>query len=437
MILTSSENTLVNGRSMGMMFAFEVLGHKGIIVLPGKRHLGKSVLEELMAKNLVRAAKQGAFVVFLGAAYACGSGDKGVAPVQPGKLRVSVTTTGSHLDVDGYTLLLNGTPLALFTSNDIAILSRITPKTYTVQLGGIAPNCHLDAAANGTVQVKSRTITELDFRITCDQTERIAFVSERDGNPQIYVMEVDGSGQARVTFDFNDNMDPTWSPDGNRIAFGSFTEGVGQRIVVANVDRSAVETVGDDSNARSSYPAWSPDGTQIAFVSARSGNSEIYIMNADGTNVRQLTSSADLKLRPSWSPDQSTIVFDAGRASPAPLFSIWLVGTDGSGSRQLTTRTPIKFNAHFSPDGTKILYQSEVAQNLEVFVMNSDGTGHVQLTESPADDKDPVWSKDGTRIVFASNRSGDFDIYVMNADGTNVSRLTNSPGDDFDPVWSR
>lgn len=375
-----------------------------------------------------------ATVVFLSLG-GCG-GDGFVAPHgNMGTVSVSATTTGRHIDVDGYTLLINGRPLASFGSNDGALLTRVAPASYIATLSGLAPNCLLVAGDTGRVQVRSRVTTLLSYELACTATERIAFVSERNGRPQIYVMELDGSGQSRLTFDDNSNRDPTWSPDGNKIAFAASPDSMQTNIVIANVDRSAFNSLGGEG-ARDGYPAWSPDGSQIAFSSLRTGNSELFVMNSDGTNARQITNSPDVDLRPAWSPDGGRLFFDAAPPAPFLLSNLWTINVDGSARTQLTTRPSVRLNPQVSPDGTKIVYQA-VFSDSDIYVINVDGSGQTRLTSDLSDERDPYWSADGSRIVFSSNRSGDFEIYVMNLESRNVIRLTNSQGSDYDPVWSR
>jgi len=118
---------------------------------------------------------------------------------------------------------------------------------------------------------------------------RIAFVSERDGNAEIYAIEPDGSGLTRLTHHPAFDGDPAWSPDGQRIAFRSQRDG-NNEIYVMNADGTGVRRLtfhpADDLR-----PAWSPDGQQIAFVSNRDGDSGVYVMDADGSDVRRLADS--------------------------------------------------------------------------------------------------------------------------------------------------
>ncbi len=142
------------------------------------------------------------------------------------------------------------------------------------------------------------------------------------------------------------------------------------------------------------FPAWSPDGKKIAFSSDRTGNREIIVMDADGRNAKQLTQGKETNRAPAWSPDGRKIAF----------------------CRHLNNNS-----------------------NPEIFVMDADGANPVNLTNDPAFDADPAWSPDGKKIVFASTRGGQgFCLYVMDADGSNVKPFTSVPNNYgySSPAWS-
>ena len=259
---------------------------------------------------------------------------------------------------------------------------------------------------------------------------RIAFASDRDGNYNIYAMNADGSGLARLTNNSADDYAPSWSPDGRRIAFRSRRDG-NREIYAMNADGSGVTNLTNNSDA-DRYPSWSPDGRRIAFDSDRDGNWEIYAMNADGSGVTNLTNNSDADRYPSWSPDGRRIAFDSDRDGN---WEIYAMNADGSGLARLTNNSARDWYPSWSPDGRRIAFQSNRDGNSEIYAMNADGSGLARLTNNSARDWYPSWSPDGRRIAFNSDRDGYHEIYAMNADGSGVTRLTNNSADDLDPSW--
>lgn len=207
---------------------------------------------------------------------------------------------------------------------------------------------------------------------------KMAFYSAADGNNDIYVVNADGTGRTQLTFTSAPAgvSFPAWSPDGTKIAFQNDLDG---KIYVMNSDGSSIAaiTTGVDFG-----PSWSPDGTKMAFTKVVSGQPEIYVMNADGTNQTRLTNDALQDYDPSWSPDGSKIVFSHDAADAAELY---LINPDGTGLTNLTQSLNLsEVSAAWSPDGTKIAYIGETASgNSDVFVMNADGTNRTNLTNTP------------------------------------------------------
>jgi TolB protein len=209
---------------------------------------------------------------------------------------------------------------------------------------------------------------------------------------------------------------------------------------------------------RNDMPVWSPDGKSIAFFSDRGGNSDIFIVNPDGSQVRQLTRDPFASLyftkssedrNPSWSPDGSQIAFDSGRNNLKLNYidhDIYVMAADGSHVKRLTDDGADEGGPRWSPKGDLIAYakmdyfsDQGLIENpaWDIFVMNVDGSHQIQLTKDPSNELEPSWSPDGTRVAFISDRNGqNFDIYVMDADGSDVTQLTNDSANEFGPVWS-
>ena len=239
--------------------------------------------------------------------------------------------------------------------------------------------------------------------------QHIAFVSDRDGNADIYVMDSDGSNPRRLTTDSAHDWSPSWSPDGQHIAFVSDRDGDAD-IYVMDSDGSNPRRLTTDS-AHDWSPSWSPDGQRIAFVSDRDGDADIYVMRSDGSNPRRLNvwvpSNRWLQYI-SWSPGGQHIAFQAGS------HEIFVVGSDGSNPHELIGDWDWSYRSpSWSPDGRHIAFVSNRdGGNTDIYMMRSDGSNLRRLTTDSARDWSPSWSPDGRHIAFFSDRDGN-DIYVM------------------------
>jgi len=264
----------------------------------------------------------------------------------------------------------------------------------------------------------------------------IAFVSSRDSNAEIYVMNVDGSGQKRLTNNNENDLYPNWYPDGTRIVFTSERDG-NSEIYVMNSDGSGQVRL-TNNNAIDSYPCWSPDGAKIVFMSVRDGDWEIYVMNSDGSSQTRLTRSPGDDAYPAWSSDGKKIAFSSQRDGN---WEVYTMNADGSAQTRLTKTDSSDFvddmdlYSSWSPDGTKIAFSSHRDGNWEIYLMNADGSEPTRLTNNSYDDEWPSWSPDGTKIAFQSNRNGTSDIYIMNIDGSSETKITSLSGNNVEPNW--
>jgi Tol biopolymer transport system component len=177
----------------------------------------------------------------------------------------------------------------------------------------------------------------------------------------------------------------------------------------------------------------SPDGRRIAFVSGRDGNSEIYVVNVDGSGLERLTNDSLEDLGPSWSRDGTKIAFTSDRDGDREIF---VMNSDGSGLQQLTQNTATDGFQDFSPDGSNIAFHSDRDGTLDIWVIDSDGANPHKLPNMAGRNFMPEWSPDGTQILFESDRHGPLELYIMDADGGNLRRLTYTFSDNHEPDWS-
>ncbi len=258
----------------------------------------------------------------------------------------------------------------------------------------------------------------------------IAFVSERDGNREIYSLNVQTGLARRLTVNNANDRDPAWSPESGRIAFYSDREG-SPDIYVMDADGGNVRNL-TRHPANEYHPSWSPDGTRIAFSSDRDGTGEIYMMNDDGSNVQRLTGPGTNSGNPAWSPDGTRIAFSSSRSGDE---EIYVMNADGSNAVRLTFSAGHDGFPAWSPDGTHIAFQSNRNGQFDVYVINADGSGERRLTTTASNDWWPEWSGDGTHIAFISDRDGVGAIYLMTADGDDPIRLTPRDSWNDSPSW--
>lgn len=267
-----------------------------------------------------------------------------------------------------------------------------------------------------------------------DVNYEIAYASKLSGDGEIYLTDKEGKSIARITDRPGNDGYIAWSPDGERIACYAYHDGRKTwSIHTMNKDGSNRQRLTHAKNKWDSAPTWSPDGRKIAFGRAYSNEEgiwrqEIWIMNADGSEQRQLTSLDGGG--PSFTPD-GRIVFHSSHTS-----EIYIADHDGSNKKNLTNNDAEDWHPEVSSDGRQIAFMSNRDGNHEIYVMNIDGSDPIRLTWNEVRDSTPSWSPDGSKILFTSNEPGEKErhIYIMNRDGTELSKFIEKASS---PAWSR
>jgi TolB protein len=260
----------------------------------------------------------------------------------------------------------------------------------------------------------------------------ITYISEEDGNAEVFSILADGSENSkRLTSTRNDGeSSPKYSPDASSIAFLSDRKGDNDLYVMdilGNGEQRAVETDGK----RTSF-AWSPDGTRIAYVSEDADGTEIHVVDVEEKQERRLTKNAATEQLGNWSPDGIWIVYAV--TDDSEFQGIYKKNPDGVDEIQLTKSPDSK--PQFSPDGSGIAYESIRNGKLEIYIIDEDAENETNVSGGDSDDHDFDWSPDSRKLVFVSDRDENPEIYIVDRDGDNLTRLTNNRAIDSSPRWS-
>lgn len=266
---------------------------------------------------------------------------------------------------------------------------------------------------------------------------KIVFVSERDGNQEIYVMNIDGSNQINLSRNSANDWHPRWSPDGKRIVFVSSRDGNAE-IYVMNADGSNPINL-TNSSPNEYCPEWSPDGKSIVFVSDRDGNDEIYIMDTNGSNQTNLTKNPAPDSYPVWSPDGRRIAFISIRGDyPYSMFSlVYVMNANGTGVTRLEDPSldlNTRYLTDWSPGGMYLVISKKPALVPIQLMLLEFKSGNTQVLKKQA--FGGSFSPDGKQLVFSHVLDHNWEICILDISTGIVTRLTNDMAPDTNPDWS-
>ena len=327
------------------------------------------------------------------------------------------------------------------TGNDVRVQVRLfnvrtRQSVFAKEYGGSATNPRLFAhTISDEVYIQQRQLRGV-------ARTKLAFVSDRnrqrlDGTvenrevKEIYVADYDGANQRRLTVSRQLNINPSWAPDSRSLAYTTYRPN--PDIFVSRIYEGVLQnpTKGVGTNY---VPVFSPDGKQIAFMSARDGNPEIYVMNADGSSVRRLTNHPAGESSPTWSPSGSQIAFTSDRTGKA---QIYVIGVDGSNFRRITVDESEADRPTWSPAPyNEIAFAGRTSGSgfdIKVYELSTQRTR--VLTNGQGTNESPAFSPGGRHIAFSSTRGGRTQIYTIDREGRDLRQITRD-GSNQTPAWS-
>ncbi len=279
-----------------------------------------------------------------------------------------------------------------------------------------------------------RFCSEISFHLTGKRgifASRLAFVSTMGKNKEIFVCDFDGYRPKQVTRLNSITLSPSWSSDGQYLAYTSYVNG-NPDLYIKNLKQKQGTSV--RFKGVNITPDWVPGQFALAATLSYSGDQEIYLLTGKGKIIKRLTMSWGIDVSPEFSPDGKKIAFVSKRAGTP---QIYIKDLETETVRRLTFQGRYNTSPAWSPDGDKIVYVGVVKGEINIYIIGIDGTGPVQLTRNAGDNEDPSWSPDGSLITFTSTREGVSRIFVMTATGGEQRRLLSMAGAQTDSEWSQ
>lgn len=287
--------------------------------------------------------------------------------------------------------------------------------------------------------------------ISCDSKNPISSDSNRAGldlsnyenkyklvyvyNGEIYSIDSDGKNLIRLTENDYYDHTPTWSPSGQEIIFTSARISIYHSINIYKMNADGSNQINiSNTDCFCADPIVSPDGLKVVYTQYCDNDtlSSLISSNIDGSGKEVLTRMITLH-KPTWSPNGTKILF---YGSDLYSSNIFVIDANGDNLKQLTDISRHDYYPVWAPSGDKIVYVS-CDGNCDIFIMDIDGSNKYNLTNHPSWDNFPNWSSDGLSILFHSDRDGDKDIFIINRDGSGLKNITADSYDTFYfPTWS-
>ncbi len=373
---------------------------------------------------------------------------KSIGPVEYGIERPDVANAFQNANYtnSGYSLYFDGSELEEGSENTLYIYYYSISGTYSLSMLDFKIEGE-EKESNAVVSIEDYDFNDRNMEIkgwatnkdwilegrsprnldTEYSTKKIVFTSNKNGNEDIFSMNIDGSGLTQLTDSPVKDNYPAVSPDGEKIAYTSDINGTWQ-IMIMNWD--GTEKVQLTHNPwRSGYPTWSFDGRFIYFEASPEGDYEIYRIDSDGSNMKRLTLNPNIDdWHPYAHPFQYKVIYESG---PSRHEELYIMDYNGKNIKKISNADMRKRVPAISVDGKIIVF----SDNSSVYTMNSKGKNIKKISGDLVNCRHPDISPDNNFITFESGAEGQEDIYIVNLDGSNLVRLTDIPGTDYDPAF--
>lgn len=267
----------------------------------------------------------------------------------------------------------------------------------------------------------------------------IVYQSDQHGNFELFSVNIRSNRTLRLTNNSANDVSPAYISNTDQIGYISDQNNAWNIYMIDRFGENHDEILFDE-NTVVDYPDWSVDGNYIVASLVQTCEPpdtkcmyDIYSMNADGSNLKNLTKTSSSEWVPKWSPDGQKIVFASDRDGDG---EIYIMDKDGSNLKKLTDNRVYDGTPRWSPDGKLLAFESDRdGVDWDIYVMNIDGSNPIAITNNTTSEFSFSWSPDGKWLVYVSNSDGDNEIFIIGIDGQNQIRLTNNTYNDMSPIW--
>ena len=258
---------------------------------------------------------------------------------------------------------------------------------------------------------------------------RIAYVVKSTGRFELKIADADGSNDQAALASREPIISPTWSPDGNKLAYVSFE--AKKPVVYVHDLASGRRHVAANFKGSNSAPAWSPDGKQLTVVLTKDGSSQLYVVNADGSGVKRIATSSGIDTEPRWAPDGQFIYFTSDRGGSPQIYRI---ASSGGNAERVTFEGSYNVTPRLSPDGKSMAFIARNGGRFQLALMDL-ASKQVQILTDSAKDESPSFAPNGRMILYATEIGGRGVLAAVSSDGRVKQKLSVQAADVREPAW--